>query len=52
MLIGFSRGEFIWSPPTAACRTPSIVASGAVIDSVGFNHWYLYSSPAMAGSVL
>ena len=26
--------------------------SGAVMHSVGFNHWYLYSSPALAGSML
>jgi len=26
--------------------------SGAVLHSVGFNHWYLYSSPALAGGML
>jgi eukaryotic-like serine/threonine-protein kinase len=26
--------------------------SGAVLHSVGFNHWYLYSSPAIAGGML
>jgi outer membrane protein assembly factor BamB len=27
-------------------------ASGAVLRSVGMNHWYLYSSPALAGNML
>jgi len=26
--------------------------SGAVLHSVGFNHWYLYSSPGLAGDML
>lgn len=26
--------------------------SGAVLHSVGFNLWYLYSSPALAGGML
>lgn len=26
--------------------------SGAVLHSIGFNHWYLYSSPALAGGML
>ncbi len=26
--------------------------SGAVVHSAGFNHWYLYSSPAVAGGTL
>ena len=38
--------------PTQVCYMPSTPSRGRYAHSLGFNHWYLYSSPALAGGML